>query len=298
MKITILGNNSALPAHNRYPTAQVIEIGQHYFLMDCGEGAQMRMQFYGLKASRIKHIFISHIHGDHYLGLVGLISSMSLLGREKALYIYCPLEIKVIVDMQINWPLGFELHFMIMEPNTRKVLIETDTYAVRCFPVYHSMPTHGFVFTEKKRKRKLLPEKLKEFEIPVYFYNRLTEGEDYQAKNGDWIKNEWVTTSGQPPKNYVFAADTIYTPSICADFMHADILYHESTYLEEHHVKAADRFHSTAKQAALIAKQANVNKLLLGHFSSKYKELHSFLQEASEVFDNVEIAEEGKTFEL
>ena len=298
MKITILGNNSALPAYSRFPTAQVIEINEHYFLMDCGEGAQMRMQQFGVKSTRINHIFISHLHGDHFYGLVGFISSLSLWGRERDLYLYCPKEIKSILEFQLKWDLGFSIIYKLIEEGERCILIDEEKYEVSCFPVYHTVPTHGFKFIEKKRKRILLPMKLQQYEIPKYFYKNLTEGEDYETKDGAVIKNEWVTTEGHPNKVYAFCADTRYAPEICPDIEGADLLYHESTYLDDSQHKAVERFHSTAKEAAAIAKQATVKKLLLGHFSSKYKELDAFTVEAKSVFEHTELALEGMTFEL
>lgn len=298
MKITILGNNSALPAYGRYPTAQVIEINEHYFLMDCGEGAQMRMQQFGVKSTRINHIFISHMHGDHFYGLVGFISSLSLWGRERELYLYCPKEIKSILEFQLKWDLGFTIIYKLIEEGERLILIDEEKYEVSCFPVYHSVPTHGFKFIEKKRKRVLLPMKLQQYEIPKYFYKNLTEGEDYETRDGALIKNEWVTMDGHPNKVYAFCADTRYAPEICDDIEGVDLLYHESTYLDDSQHKAVERFHSTAKEAAAIAKQARAKKLLVGHFSSKYKELDAFVDEAKTVFEFTELALEGMTFEI
>jgi ribonuclease Z len=297
MKVTILGNNSALPAHGRYPTSQVVDINDQLFLMDCGEGSQMRMHQYGIKSQRINHIFISHIHGDHYLGLVGYISSLSLLGREKELHIYCPAKIKEYIIIQMPWSLGFEIVFHLIGDMERKVLVETEKFSVSCFPVYHSVPTHGFLFTEKKRKRVLIPKKLQEYEIPKYYYSKLAEGEDYIDKQGELVKNEWVATEGHPPKTYAYTADTRYAPEIVDDINQVDLLYHEATYLQDNMLKAIDRFHSTASQAAEIAKRADVGKLIIGHFSSKYKDLNPFLLESQQIFPSTELAFEGKTFE-
>ena len=206
MKVTILGNNSALPAYGRYPTAQVVDINDQLFLMDCGEGCQMRMQQFKVKSDRINHIFISHVHGDHYLGLVGFISSMSLKGRERDLYIFCPKEIKKIIELQLPWSLGFPIHYHFLEEGKAAILVEEEKYRIECFPVYHSVPTHGFKFIEKKRKRILVPNNLRDYEIPKYFYKRLTDGEDYTFSNGEIIKNEWVTKEGLPQKVYCFGA--------------------------------------------------------------------------------------------
>lgn len=298
MKVTILGNNSALPAYGRYPTAQVVDISDQLFLMDCGEGTQMRMQQYGIRSQRISHIFISHAHGDHYFGLVGYISSMSLLGRQKKLYIYCNAFIKKVVDLQLPWNLGFEIEYRLLEEAESGVLLMHEKYEVSCFPVYHSVPTHGFIFSEKKRKRILLPDKLMEFKIPKYFYVKLTEGEDYITKSGITISNESLTLPGHPDKRYAFTADTRYNDDICTNIKGVDLLYHESTYLHENLEKAIERFHSTAQEAALIARQAECKKLIIGHFSSKYKELQPFLDEAKGVFTNTELALEGEVFEV
>jgi ribonuclease Z len=298
MKVTILGNNSALPAHGRYPTAQVVNISEQLFLIDCGEGTQMRMQQFDIKSSRIDHIFISHIHGDHYLGLVGLISSQSLLGRQRALYIYCPVKIKEYITMQMPWSLGFDLHFHILSDAENSILVDTPKVQVSCFPVYHSVPTHGFLFIEKKRKRVLLPNKLKDYEIPKYFYPRLAEGEDYINQLGEIILNEWVTEVGHLPKSYAYTADTRFAPEIVSSIQGVDLLYHETTYLRDNYEKAKMRFHSTTIEAATIAKEAQVKTLLIGHFSSKYKDLNPFLTEAQSIFNVTMLAIEGQTFEI
>jgi ribonuclease Z len=298
MKITILGNNSALPAYGHFPTAQVIEINEQLFLMDCGEGAQMRMQQFSIRSTRINHIFISHLHGDHFYGLIGFVSSLSLWGREKELHIYCPAEIRSVLEYQLKWDLGFPVIYHIIGDAERTLLIDEEKFEVSCFPVYHSVPTHGFKFIEKKRKRILIPQKLQAYEIPKYFYKNLTEGDDYLMKDGSVIKNDWFTIDGHPNKVYVFCADSRYAPEICDDIMEADLLYHESTYLDNDQHKATERFHSTAKEAAQIARQSKAKKLLLGHFSSKYKDLQPFLDEASTIFEPVELAIEGTVFEI
>lgn len=298
MTVTILGNNSALPAHGRHPTAQVLNCQEQFYLIDCGEGTQMRMAEYGIKASRIDHIFISHIHGDHYLGLVGLISSQALLGRVRKLTIYAPEEIKPIIDIQLPWDLGFTLEFITLKPFETQVFSVASTLEVTAFPVYHSVPTHGFVFREKKRRRKLLPEKVREYDIPKYFYRFLCEGQDYEMPDGSLIKNEWVTEVGPPDPVYAYCADTRYAPEIVPFINKAHLLYHEATYLNDNIEKAKYRFHSTAEQAANIASQANVGQLLIGHFSSKYKNLDPFLTEARAVFPSTDLALEGQTFSV
>ena len=298
MKITILGNNSALPAFGRFPTSQIVEINEQIFLMDCGEGTQMRMQQFGIKSARINHIFISHMHGDHYLGLVGFLSSLSLMGREKELFLYAPKELKKIIEIQLPWNLGFRIQYRILNEEEHALLLDEEKFSVTCFPVYHSVPTHGFIFKEKKRKRILLPLEVQRYEVPKYFYKKLTEGEDYTPMDGDIVKNDWVTKEGHPDKTYVFAADTRYAPEICPTIAQANLLYHETTYLEESKHKAIERFHSTAHEAALIAREAKVQQLIIGHFSSKYKDLQPLLEEARQVFPETELALEGRVFEI
>lgn len=298
MQLTILGNNSALPAYGRHPTAQLLHIHEQSFLIDCGEGTQMRLQQYGLNAMRINYIFISHLHGDHYFGLVGLISSFSLLGRTKDLHLFAPGEMKNIIEMQIPWKLSFAIHYHLMSESEDRILLNEDKFEVSCFPVNHSIPTHGFTFIEKKRKRILLPEKVKEYEIPKYFYRQLTDGLDYEDKYGNITRNEWVTQEGLLPKKYVFAADTRYDESLVKYAAECDLLYHETTYLQEQQQKAIDRLHSTSVEAAHIARLAQVKQLLIGHFSSKYKNIDPFLKEAKTVFENVQLAIEGETYTI
>lgn len=298
MKITIIGNGSALPAYGRFPTAQVIEINQQLFLIDCGEGTQMRMKQFDIKSMRINHLFISHAHGDHYFGLVGLISSMALLGREKKLYIYCNAFIKKVIDLQIPWNLSFEIEYRFIAEGEHALLVQHEKYEVSCFPVNHSVPTHGFLFVEKKRKRILLPDKVKQYEIPTYFYSKLTEGEDYIDKYQQVIQNEWVTTEGNPYKKYAFCADTIFNPEICKYIHGVDLLYHETTYLQDNLLKAKERYHSTAIEAATIAKMADCKHLIIGHFSSKYKDILPFQEEARSIFEHTDLALEGEVFEL
>lgn len=298
MSVTILGNNSALPAYGRNPTAQILNCQEQFYLIDCGEGTQMRISEYGFKASRINHIFISHAHGDHYLGLVGLLSSQSLLGRERPLYVYAPPEIKPIIDIQLPWNLGFPLEFIPLLPNETYTFSVSSTLEVTAFPVYHSLPTHGFVFREKKRRRKLMPEKVREYDIPKYFYRLLCEGQDYEFADGRVVKNEWVTEAGPVDPVYAFCADTRYAEEILPHIQGVHLLYHEATYLNDNNEKAKFRCHATAEQAATIAQKAGVHQLLIGHFSSKYRHLEPFLNEARAVFPHTELALEGLTFNV
>lgn len=298
LAVTILGNNSALPAFDRHPTAQVVTLDDHLFLIDCGEGTQMQMAKYRIRRSRIQHIFISHLHGDHYFGLIGLITSMGLLGREHDMHLYAPAPLKEMIDLQLkvaDTSLPFTLHF---HPLTDEgIIVKEEKFCVRSFKVYHRIPCWGFRFEQVKAPRKLLPEKAIEFGIPAVFFDRLKWGENYTHKDGKVILNEWVTTEAPKPKSYAYSADTIYDERIIEKVKGVDLLYHETTYLKDLADRAAKRFHCTTEQAASIATQAGAGKLLIGHFSSKYESLNEFESEAKAIFPNTEVAIEGVTYQ-
>ncbi len=298
MKLTILGNNSALPAYGRHPTAQLLEVNQQFHLIDCGEGTQMQLQLYGLSPFKIRCIYISHLHGDHYFGLVGLLSSLSLLGRTQELDLFGPPELKQIIDIQLVWELGYPLNFHALNFLDSVSIVDHKAVEVISFPVKHSIPTCGFQFIERKRKRILLPEKARELEVPKYFYAKLTEGADYTQTDGTIIPNEKLTLPGSLPKKYVYAADTQFLPGLKQYFSNADVLYHETTYLKADLAKAQLRMHATTVEAAEMALNSGVKKLLIGHFSSKYKNLSPFLEEAQTIFANTELALEGTTFDI
>ena len=300
MKVTILGNNSALPAYNRHPTAQIVSLYGQDILLDCGEGTQTQMQRYGMSWGRIDHIFISHLHGDHYFGIFGLLTSMSLLGRNTELHLYAPAPLEGLIYAMLNVATSALCYPLIFHalPEGAALLTDNKHFSVSCFPVEHRIQCHGFVVTRKTKGRKLLPEKAAEHKIPAYFYDRLKQGEDYETKEGTIIKNEWVTTDGPSPKRYAYCADTLYTESFLEHITGVDTMYHESTYLKDNEEKATLRFHSTAEQAAMLAKKANVKQLLIGHYSSKYKEVQDFHDEASVIFPNVQVTIEGAAYEI
>ncbi len=297
--VTILGNNSAVPAFNRHPTSQVVTLDGNNYLVDCGEGTQIQMINYKIRRSKISHIFISHLHGDHYFGLIGLINSFSLLSHQQELHVFGPSPLKEIIELQLkvaDTQLCYPLHIHhITEPAT---LLDNEKLTVKCFRTNHRIECYGFSFTEKKRLRKLNPDKAKEYEIPVSFYERLKDGEDYTRKDGTIIKNKEVTEAGEAGKRYAFCADTKYDESIIPHIIDADMIYHETTYLDNLRERAESRFHSTSKQAAELAKKAGVKKLLIGHFSSKYDTLEEFEAEAREVFPNTELALEGVAYTI
>lgn len=295
--VTILGNNSALPAYNRHPSAQVVTIDDQLLLIDCGEGTQLQLSRYKLRMKKLHHIFISHLHGDHYFGLIGLITSMGLLGREQPLYLYAPPGLDAIIDLQLKvaaTTLPFEL---IYQPLVKEnILLDTPKFSVACFATQHRIPCWGFLVREKKAPRKIEQEKLKTFDIPIAFYNLLKQGNDLTLENGKIIYNHQVTVKNTAPRSYAYCADTIYDERLAEVTKEVNLLYHESTYLKEMEDRAAERFHSTTVQAATIALKANAKRLLLGHFSSKYEHLTEYLSEAITVFPNTQLALEGVTF--
>ena len=295
--LTILGNNSAIPAYGRNPTAQVLQTQEEAYLIDCGEGTQMQMSKYKVKRSRINRIFISHMHGDHYFGLIGLLTSMGLMGRTADMHIFGPPPLQAIIQIHLdaaNVTLPFPIYFHQL--GLAGVISNDHRVEVYAFPVHHRIPTWGFKFTEIRQPRHIDPERANAFEIPASAYPALQQGEDYVHAKGTIVPNEEVTTPGIAPRTYAYCADTLFDASIASVVAGADLLYHESTYLHDLQERAASRFHSTSVEAAQIAKLANVKKLLLGHFSSKYEDLSPFLEEARPVFENTELALEGACF--
>jgi len=301
MKLTILGCHSATPRIITHPTSQVLEIRNHIFLIDCGEGTQVQLRKYKVKFNRIKHIFISHLHGDHYFGLAGLISSFKLLTRETDLHIYGPKGLKEVITLQMkladSWT-NYKLIFHELESTDSQLIFEDDKVEVYTIPLDHRIYTNGFLFKEKENERKLMLGAAEDANIDKAYFRKLKQGFDVLNEDGELIKNELVTKRGVAPKSYAFCSDTAYTESIVPIIMDVDGLYHESTFLEKLSHLANKTKHSTAKEAATIAKKANAKQLILGHFSTRYDDVSVFLEEASEVFKNVDVAEAGKIFEL
>jgi ribonuclease Z len=299
LAVTILGNNSAVPAFDRHPTSQVVTLDGNNYLVDCGEGTQIQMINYKIRRSKISHIFISHLHGDHYFGLIGLINSFGLLSHQQELHIFGPSPLQQIIELQLKvaeTQLCFQLYFHTISKEA--TLLDNEKITVKCFRTNHRIECYGFVFIEKKRPRKLDADKAKEYDIPFSFYDRLKNGEDYIQEDGSIIKNETVTEEAPKGKVYAFCADTRYDETIIPHIRDADMIYHETTYLDNLRERAIARFHSTTRQAALIAQKANVKKLLIGHFSSKYDTLEEFELEAREVFPETELALEGVAYKV
>jgi ribonuclease Z len=295
--VTILGNNSAVPAHNRHPTAQVVNLQNELFIVDCGEGTQIQLIQYKIRRSKISHIFISHLHGDHYFGLIGLITSFGLLGRTQDLTVYAPGNLKEIIELQLNAGaviLPYKLNFVQIKEAC--VLLHTTKIKVTCFPTNHRIVCYGFRFDEIKNLRSIAIEQCIANDIPASFYTNLQIGEDYVKKDGTVIKNDLVTTANTPSKSYAYCADTKYDENIIPYIENVQLMYHETTYLDNLILKAEERYHSTSKQAATIALKANVQNLIIGHFSSKYETLDAFEEEAKTIFLNTAIAKEGVSF--
>lgn len=299
MKLTILGCFSATPRKDTNPTAQVLEINNHLFLIDCGEGTQVELRRNKIKFARIKHIFISHLHGDHFFGLVGLISTFRLLTRETELHIHGPTGIKEIITLQLklsnSWT-NYPLFFHELTSDTSELIFEDDKVEVWTIPLNHRVYTNGFLFKEKEGERHLHMPSVMKSNIDMAYYNKLKQGHDVLNNDGILIDHKKVTLPPAPAKSYAFCSDTAYKEDIVPIIENVDVLYHESTFLEKHAHLAPKTKHSTAKEAALIAKKANVKTLILGHYSTRYDDLNEFKLEAQTIFQSVELAKDGKVF--
>jgi len=295
-KLTILGCSSAIPTIERNPTAQLLNVNERFFLIDCGEGTQVQLRKYQLSYQRINHVFISHLHGDHYFGLIGLISSMHLLGRNKDLHIYAHQELKEIIDLQLaasNTELNFPLFFHPIPDDNEQLLFEDERISVRNILLNHSLKCSGFIFQEKKSKRKIVKDKIEKFNIPYDKYNGIKEGADWIDENGTVIKNKELTTENTPAHSYAFCTDTIYNEALIEKVKGVDLLYHEATFKKELSERAKETGHSTTFDAATIAKKSEVKNLLIGHFSQRYKNPDELLVETKEIFKNTYLAESG-----
>ncbi len=301
MKLTILGCYSATPNAFTNPTSQVLDIKNHIFLIDCGEGTQVQLRKQRIKFARIKHIFISHLHGDHFFGLPGLISTFRLLGRETELHIYGPKGIKEAITLMLkvgkawtNYPLIF--HELIS--NESELIFNDHNVEVHTIPLKHRIYANGFLFKEKPGLRKLNVDAAVKYGIDKCYFQNIKNGRDVTLDSGEIISNSELTFDPPKPKSYAFCSDTSFTIDIVPIVRNVDVIYHESTFLDQHENLAAITGHSTARQAAEIAKQANAQKLLLGHYSTRYECIDNFREEASLVFENVELADDGKVFEF
>lgn len=301
MNITILGCYAATPRSLTNPTSQVLEMKNRMFLIDCGEGTQVQLRKNKLRFSKINHVFISHLHGDHFYGLIGLISTFSLLNRKTDLHVYGPKGVKEVILLQLklsnSWT-SYNLYFHELEGTTSEVVFEDDKVIVSTIPLKHRIYTNGFLFQEKEDYRKLNVEKAEEYGIDTCYYQKIKNGNDITLDDGSIIPNSELTFDPPAPKSYAFCSDTVYDETIVSLIRDVDVLYHESTFLESEEHLCEKTMHSTAKQAAMIARKANAGHLILGHFSTRYGNLDKFLQEAVPEFENVSLADDGKSFEF
>ncbi|WP_339611455.1 ribonuclease Z [uncultured Planktosalinus sp.] len=301
MTLTILGCHAATPKTFHNPTSQLLDLRGHLFLIDCGEGTQVSLRKSKVKFARVKHIFISHLHGDHYFGLIGLISTFTLLGREADLNIYGPKGIKEIITLQLKlgkaWT-NYNLIFHELDSKSPQLLFEDEIVEVQNIPLDHRVYTNGFLFREKPGERKLNLEAAVAAKIDNSYFRKLKTGADVTNREGKLISNERVTFPPDPPKSYAFCSDTAFYPQIIPQIKGVSTLYHEATFLEEHFHLCEKTKHSTAKQAAMIARDAGVSQLILGHFSTRYSNLERYLEEAKPIFKNIQLAEDFKVFEI
>nr|WP_322626335.1 ribonuclease Z [uncultured Flavobacterium sp.] len=301
MNLTILGCYAATPRTLTNPTAQVLEMKNRMFLIDCGEGTQVQLRKHKIKFGKINQVFISHLHGDHVYGLIGLISTFALLGRKTDLHIYGPKGIKELITLQLrltnSWT-SYNLFFHELESKESEVIFEDDKVTVRTIPLKHRVYANGYLFTEKPAERKLNMDAVNTYEIETCYYQKIKSGGDLTLEDGRVVTNDVLTFDPPAPKSYAFCSDTIYLESIIPIIQNVDVLYHESTFLESEERYCEPTMHSTAKQAALIAKKANAGTLILGHYSTRYDSIELFKQEAITVFENTELADDGRVFEF
>jgi ribonuclease Z len=302
IELTILGNSSATPTLNRFPSAQYLNMLDHHILIDCGEGTQMQLRKYKIRKSKLQYIFISHVHADHILGLPGMLFSMNLNNRVDPIHIFGPASVFEIIDLFMKHSdtrLRYDIVRHLTSDDEPHIIFEDSWLKVTSFPLYHRVPTTGFIFEEQARLRKLNIEACEQLHIPFTFYNDIKRGKDYVSADGKMvIENEKLTFDAGDPIRYAYASDTIYDDRVVANVEGVDVLYHESTFLHEKLERAVETMHTTAKQAGIAATRAKVKKLLIGHFSSRYDDLTVLLEEAKTEFLHTEIAEEGKTFVL
>jgi ribonuclease Z len=301
LNLTILGCYAATPRTFTNPTSQVLEIRNRLFLIDCGEGTQVQLRKNKIKFSKINCVFITHLHGDHFFGLVGLISTFSLLNRTTDLHIYGPKGIKEIICLQLklsnSWT-SYGLFFHELESKESELIFEDDKVIVKTIPLKHRVYTNGFLFLEKIRERKLDVNAVQNYEIDKCYYQNIKNGKDITLDDGRVIENHTLTFDPIPSMSYAFCSDTIYDESIIPIINEVDVLYHESTFLESEEKLAEKTMHSTAKQAAKIALKANVKQLILGHYSTRYESIEVFKTEAETVFPTILLGDDGKSFEF
>ena len=301
-EVTILGSSSATPIYKRHPSAQIVNHNERLYLVDCGEGTQQQLQRYGIRANKIREIFISHLHGDHFFGLVGLLSSMHLVGRTDPLHIYGPEPLKEIIDIQLlhsQTVLRYDLVFHPTRTDGPDVIMETDHLRVHTFPLEHRIPCTGLKFEEKQRNPKINAEKVQELGVPANYYTLIKQGNGYtDAASGRFYTTEELTLPPPIPRSYAYCSDTLCTFGYLDHIRNVNLLYHEATFMHDMIDRAEETYHTTALQAGQVALQAGIKTLLIGHFSARYKQLQPLLDESLSVFPATLLAWEGQTYEI
>ena len=301
MKVTVLGSQGAIPKAGLFSSSLLLNVSNTNILIDCCEGAQFQLRKNKIKLSKIEIILISHAHGDHYFGLIGLISTLSLMRRDKKLTLFCPLSVLKIVQAHLKFSkmnLSYELEMKVLNNQSRINILENNQFSIYAFPLKHSIYTNGFLIKEKEKKRKLILEKALEKNIDKIYYNKLTKKENVINNDGVEIDYKDVTKPGEKPKAFAYCSDTAYFDELINYIKGVDLLYCETTFLEKDKDKADLTLHSTSKDAATLAKKGRVKKLLIGHFSSRYDDNNDFITEAASIFENVIISEEGKKIDV
>ncbi len=299
-EVTILGNNSAFPAYGRFPTSQVVNYDDHLYMIDCGEGTQIRLSKFRIKRSRIDHIFISHLHGDHVFGLPGLLNSYAHMGRTKPMHIYGPKGIRMLIDTVLRLSssiVSYEILYKELDHTDRIKLFESNSLRVYSFPMKHRVPTYGYLFEERRERVKVRKEAIEKYDLSIADIRAIKAGQEHITVEGVQMKTGELLIR-TPRRSYAFCSDTSFDPDLVKWIHGVDLLYHEATFLHELEDKAIFSKHSTALQAGMIARLAEVEKLIIGHFSSRYKNIRPLVEEARESFPEVEAAEEGKTFSI
>ena len=300
-EVTILGSGAAVPTLRRNPTSQYVVCNDRHILIDCGEGTQMQIRNYGIRFQRLTHILISHLHGDHFFGLVGLLSTMHLMGRDKGITVYGPKELESIVKSQLEIggaKLDFDLQFVATDPKNSQLIFEDKLIEIHSFPLKHRIPTTGFLIREKAKEFNLNSEAIKGSGLKIEHFHLLKKGEDVLDEDGQIFRFKDYTFPPKPSYSYAFCSDTKYDVSIVPYVKDVSVLYHEATFTEKDSERAKATFHSTAAQAADIAKRANVGKLYLGHLSARYESTAAHLSEAAKFFENTEVVEDGMKFTI
>jgi ribonuclease Z len=299
--LTILGSGAAIPLTHRNPSAQLLNVRENLFLLDCSEGTQVQLRRNHVRLQKIGHIFITHLHGDHYFGLMGLITTLHLLGRENEMHIYAYHQLQELIELHLKASqtvLRYPLHFHAIDPEKHEKILDHEVAEVYSIPMKHNFPTCGFLIREKQKKLNIRKEFIEGKDLKHEDFRKIKDGEDYIDEKGKQYRNEDITHPPVMPRSYAYCTDTAYDEDIVPMIKDVDLLYHEATFMEDRKSDAEAKFHSTAAQAATIAKMANARQLVIGHYSARYKELDDLLGEAKAIFPETVLAQDGLTLLL